>query len=135
MSKFFDAQGHRGARGLRPENTLPSFELAMDLGVTAIETDLHLTSDDVPVLSHDPWITEALTQQRPGTTAPQTGDHPPLRSLSLAQLRCYRADRNPDPTRFPDQSPDVTPLTLALASTWGIDPYAIPTLAELIGLA
>ena len=42
----FDLQGHRGARGLRPENTLPSFEIAFDVGVSSVETDLQLTSDD-----------------------------------------------------------------------------------------
>ena len=50
----FDLQGHRGARGLKPENTLPAFEVALDLGVTSIETDVHLTKDGVPVLAHDP---------------------------------------------------------------------------------
>ena len=54
MPDRFNLQGHRGARGLRPENTLPSFETALDLGVTSVETDLHLTRDSVPVLCHDP---------------------------------------------------------------------------------
>ena len=45
----FDLQGHRGARGLKPENTLPAFEVALDLGVTSIETDVHLTRDGVPI--------------------------------------------------------------------------------------
>src|SRR5262249_10549099 len=49
----FDLQGHRGARGLKPENTLPSFEAAIDAGATTIETDLHRTRDGVPVLVHD----------------------------------------------------------------------------------
>ena len=61
MHPRFDVQGHRGARGLRPENTLPGFELAFDLGVTSIETDVHLTKDHVPVLIHDP----ALPDGRP----------------------------------------------------------------------
>ena len=44
----FELQGHRGARGLKPENTLPSFEVALDCGVTSLETDVHLTRDGVP---------------------------------------------------------------------------------------
>src|SRR6516225_5782720 len=51
-SKVFELQGHRGARGLKSENTLPAFEVAFDLLVSSIETDVHLTADSVPVLFH-----------------------------------------------------------------------------------
>ena len=44
MTTLFNLQGHRGARALHPENTLPSFEAALDAGVTSIETDVHLTA-------------------------------------------------------------------------------------------
>jgi glycerophosphoryl diester phosphodiesterase len=132
MSIIFDAQGHRGARGLRPENTLPSFELALDLGVTAIETDLHLTRDDVPVLCHDPSVTERLCRVLPGMEGPDLRTRPLLRSLRLSELRSIVADRNPDPQRFPNQEATVTPLVHSLSSAWRIDPYTIPTLAEFI---
>ena len=52
--RAFDLQGHRGARGLAPENTLAAFERALELGVTTIETDVVVTSDGVLVISHDP---------------------------------------------------------------------------------
>ena len=52
----FDLQGHRGARGLAPENTLTGFKTALDIGVTTLETDLALTRDHVLVLSHDPRL-------------------------------------------------------------------------------
>ncbi|MDX1414423.1 MAG: glycerophosphodiester phosphodiesterase family protein [Candidatus Promineifilaceae bacterium] len=52
----FDVQGHRGARGLKPENTLPAFETALDLGVTTLELDLHFTADQVVVVWHDETI-------------------------------------------------------------------------------
>ncbi len=60
MSPAFDLQGHRGARGQRPENTLPSFEAAFDAGVTSVETDLLLTRDDHLVLRHDPLLNGRL---------------------------------------------------------------------------
>ena len=41
MGRAFVIQGHRGARGLRPENTLPGFEAALDAGATSLETDVH----------------------------------------------------------------------------------------------
>src|ERR1700676_374017 len=81
-----DLQGHRGARGLRPENTLPSFEAAFDVGVTSVETDLHLTRDNVVVLSHDPFLSDRLCRTlSPDAVAlvPQ----PAVSALTLAQIR------------------------------------------------
>ena len=46
--RAFDLQGHRGARGLAPENTLPSFQKALDLGVDTLECDMAITRDGVP---------------------------------------------------------------------------------------
>ena len=69
----FIIQGHRGARAVRPENTLPSFEAALDAGATSLETDVHLTADGVPVLVHDPQLSEAIF--RP---IRETADLPPL---------------------------------------------------------
>jgi len=48
--------GHRGARGLAPENTLRSIELAAELGVRWVELDVMLTRDQVPILFHDAWL-------------------------------------------------------------------------------
>ncbi len=53
---FFDVQGHRGARGLKPENTIPAFITALDSGVTTIELDLAITKDHQIVVSHEPWM-------------------------------------------------------------------------------
>jgi glycerophosphoryl diester phosphodiesterase len=114
----FDLQGHRGARGLRPENTLPSFEAAFDAGVSSVETDLHRTADGVVVLCHDPVV--AAT---------------PVHALSLAELRRHRLDRNPDPVRFPGQSADVPELARAFAAERGFDAYTAPTLADLFDFA
>src|SRR5258708_36076366 len=55
----FDVQGHRGARGLMPENTIPAFLLALDSGVTTLEMDLAITKDKQVVVSHEPWMSAA----------------------------------------------------------------------------
>ncbi|WLV23501.1 glycerophosphodiester phosphodiesterase family protein [Aciduricibacillus chroicocephali] len=47
---------HRGASNFAPENTLPAFQLAWEMGADAIETDLHLTKDGIPVLIHDETV-------------------------------------------------------------------------------
>lgn len=52
----FDVQGHRGARGLMPENTIPAFLLALDSGVTTLEMDLTITKDKQVVVSHDAFM-------------------------------------------------------------------------------
>ncbi|HEY0743420.1 MAG TPA: glycerophosphodiester phosphodiesterase family protein, partial [Chryseosolibacter sp.] len=56
----FDLQGHRGARGLKPENTIPAFIVALDSGVTTIEMDLAVTKDKKLVVSHEPWMNPAI---------------------------------------------------------------------------
>lgn len=55
----FDAQGHRGARGLMPENTVPAMLKALELGVTTLEMDAHISKDGQVLLSHDPYINPA----------------------------------------------------------------------------
>lgn len=54
--EVFDVQGHRGARGLMPENTIPGFLRALELGVTTLEMDVVVSRDGEVVLSHDPWF-------------------------------------------------------------------------------
>ena len=56
----FDVQGHRGCRGLKPENSLPAFLMALDSGVTTLEMDLAITKDKQIVVSHEPWMLAAI---------------------------------------------------------------------------
>ncbi len=62
----FDIQGHRGARGLRPENSIPAFLLALDSGVTTIELDLAVTKDKQLVVSHEPWMAASICRSPDG---------------------------------------------------------------------
>ncbi len=123
LSGSFHLQGHRGARGRKPENTLPSFEAALDAGVSSVETDLHLTGDGVVVLCHEPTLDAPIFSPSP---CPR-----PLAELRLTDLRAWRADRNPDPARFPDQDAVATPLARWFAERHGLDPFAVPTLSDL----
>jgi glycerophosphoryl diester phosphodiesterase len=56
----FDVQGHRGARGLKPENTIPAFFTALDSGVMTLEMDVAITKDRQVVLSHEPWMSASI---------------------------------------------------------------------------
>ncbi|HNP19594.1 MAG TPA: glycerophosphodiester phosphodiesterase family protein [Fulvivirga sp.] len=55
-SQQIDIQGHRGARGMMPENSIPAFIYAMDQGVTTLEMDVVITKDHKVVVSHDPYL-------------------------------------------------------------------------------
>ena len=69
----FDLQGHRGARGLAPENTLPAFERALAIGVTTLELDIGITADGVLVVSHDPALNPAIVRDASGRWLPARG--------------------------------------------------------------
>lgn len=64
----FDIQGHRGARGLKPENTIPAFLLALDLGVTTVELDVVITKDKQIVVSHEPWMSASICLDSSGNS-------------------------------------------------------------------
>ncbi|GGL03400.1 putative glycerophosphoryl diester phosphodiesterase precursor (GlpQ) [Sphaerisporangium melleum] len=94
-----EIHGHRGARGLRPENTLPGMAFTLGLGVHAIEFDVALTADRQLVLTHDLTVSAVTSADTvPATPAdpafPYVGK--PIRALSLAQLRTLEVGvRNP----------------------------------------
>lgn len=62
----FDLQGHRGARGLAPENTLPAFARALSIGVTTLELDVGITSDGIVVVTHNPTLKASLVRNSNG---------------------------------------------------------------------
>jgi glycerophosphoryl diester phosphodiesterase len=101
----FDLQGHRGARGLRPENTLAGFEFALELGVTTLELDCAVTADGVVVVSHDPVLNPDHTRDEHGRFLDAAG--PPIVTLTYAELQRYDVGRLRPGTeyaaRFPDQ--------------------------------
>jgi glycerophosphoryl diester phosphodiesterase len=96
--RAFDLQGHRGARGLAPENTLAAFRRALDIGVTTIETDIAVTKDGVPVISHDPHLNPDLVRDETGTWLAEKG--PSIHSLTLAELRRYDIGRTNPQSRY-----------------------------------
>jgi glycerophosphoryl diester phosphodiesterase len=86
--------GHRGARAVLPENTLPAFEYAIRQGVDVLELDMSVTKDNVLVVSHDPLLSS------PVCIGPR--DHVPIHSLTLAEVREYDCGAKQNPN-FPKQ--------------------------------
>ena len=66
-----DIQGHRGARGLMPENTIPGFIKALDLGVNTLEMDVVITSDSEIVVSHEPFMNFEISTSPSGIEFPE----------------------------------------------------------------
>jgi glycerophosphoryl diester phosphodiesterase len=115
----FDLQGHRGARGLAPENTLPAFERALAIGVTTLELDIGVTSDGVVVVSHDPYLNPAIARDASGRWLATRG--PLIKDLSYVQLQAYDVGRI-DP---------ASPYARTFAEQQAVDGTRIPTLAQL----
>src|SRR5665811_2572861 len=78
-SRPFEVQGHRGARGLRPENTLAGIACALEIGVASIECDVALSVDDAVVLNHDGTV--------PSPAEQSPAEPIPVARLLLAELR------------------------------------------------
>lgn len=119
----FDLQGHRGARGLAPENTLVAFARALSIGVSTLELDLGMTSDGVLVVHHDIWLNPDTTRGPDGAFLASRG--PAIRSVSLAELKRYDVGRIKPGTRYAE----------TLAQQRPADGARIPTLAEVFDLA
>ncbi len=104
LSGGFDLQGHRGARGLFPENTLEGFAAGAALGLTSFETDIAITRDGVPVLHHDSSLHPDVARLPDGRWIEQ---RTLIRSMPLADLQRVDVGRlrpgSAEAARFPDQ--------------------------------
>ena len=118
----FDLEGHRGTRGLAPENTLAAFRRALAIGVTTLETDLAVTRDDVLVISHDPLLNPDVVRGPDGKWLAAKG--PPIRTLTLAELGRYDVGRIDPASRYAAQFPQQQ----------AADGERFPTLAQLFAL-
>ena len=115
----FDIQGHRGARGLVPENTMAGFDRTLDIGVTTLELDIVITADGVPVIHHDAALNPAFTRDGQGRWLSVRG--PLIRSLTLAQLQAFDIGRLDPASAYAREFPDQQ----------GRDGERVPTLAAL----
>jgi glycerophosphoryl diester phosphodiesterase len=118
----FDLQGHRGARGLAPENTPEGFALALAIGVTTLELDLVMTRDDVLVVSHDRRLNPDHTRGPDGNFIGE--ESPAIRALTFAQVQRYDVGRLRPGSDYAKALPEQRP----------VDGARIPKLTELFDL-
>ena len=118
----FDLQGHRGARGLAPENTLAGFEAALAIGVTTLELDIAISADGVPVITHDPALNPDITRDASGRWLQARGQA--IHHLTVAELQAWDVGRINPASRYALDFADQMPQ----------EGERIPTLAALFGL-
>jgi glycerophosphoryl diester phosphodiesterase len=99
----FDLQGHRGARGLMPENTLPAFARALAIGVSTLELDVGVTRDGRLVVSHDSVLNPALTRGPGGQWL--DGKGPAISTLTSDQLAAFDVGRLQPESRYARRFP------------------------------
>src|SRR5215831_17764355 len=117
-----ELQGHRGARGLSPENTLPGFAHALGIGVSAFELDCAITRDGVVVISHDPLLNPDITRTPDGKWLDAAG--PAIFQLSYAEVLRYDVGRIKPGSEYAGRFSGQQP----------VDGTRIPRLADLFAL-
>lgn len=123
MANHLELQGHRGARGLRPENTLVSFEQALAFGMTGVELDVAITRDGVVVVTHDSRLHGDIVR-RPDGEWISPDEERAILELSLKELRALDVGRLKPGSKYARRFPDQQPA----------DGARIPTLEEVIEL-
>jgi glycerophosphoryl diester phosphodiesterase len=118
-----DLQGHRGARGLLPENTLPAFAQALSLGVTTLELDTAVTQDGVVVVSHDATLNPDITRGPDGQWL--TRSDIAVHTLTYTQLQHYDVGRIRPRTAY----------ALRFSTQQPVDGTRMPRLADVFALA
>lgn len=118
----FDLQGHRGARGLMPENTLPGFAKALSIGVTTLELDLAVTRDLEVVVIHNPQFEPEITRDAKGVWLQQSS--PSIHSMTLATVKTFDVGRLNPASKYAQRYPDQQP----------VDGSSVPTLNEVFEL-
>ena len=121
----FDLQGHRGARGLMPENTLPAFARAMEIGVTTLELDTSITKDGVVVITHDSRLNPDITRLADGKWLETPVDRGvPILSLTVEELQQFDVGRIKPGSKYAERHPEQQ----------AVDGTRIPTLTDLFAL-
>ncbi len=96
-----DIQGHRGARGLMPENSIPGFKKALDIGITTLELDVVISKDSMVVLSHEPILSPEICLDPLGKEIAE-GDEWNMFQMTYEEIKAFDCGTKPH-SRFPIQ--------------------------------
>lgn len=104
----FDLQGHRGARGLLPENTIPSFLKALEYDVMTLEMDVVISKDKQVIVSHEGWFSsEICTKPNGDSISTEEGKSLLIYNMDYAEIKQYDCGKKGN-ARFPEQKPMPT---------------------------
>ncbi len=121
--RYTELQGHRGARGIAPENTLAGFARTLEIGVDGIEFDLGMSADGEIVICHDLRLKPEIFRDSHGKWIDEPG--PVVNELTLDELKKFDAGRLKPGSDYAARYPDQLP----------VDGERIPTLREFVELA
>jgi len=122
ITQGFDLQGHRGARGLMPENTLPGFARALSIGVSTLELDLAVTRDFQVVVIHNPLFEPEIARDANGAWLQRSS--PSIHSMTLDMAKTYDVGRLNPASKYAQRYPDQQ----------AVDGSSVPTLGEVFEL-
>ncbi len=103
MLPAFDKEGHRGCRGLMPENTIAAMLKAIDLGVTTLEMDIVFTKDGEAILSHEPFFNHEITTKPDGSFIKEKEEKQyNIYNMTYTEVKRYDVGLKPH-SLFPEQ--------------------------------
>jgi glycerophosphoryl diester phosphodiesterase len=114
--------GHRGARGILPENSIVGFDFALSIGVDLLEFDVLLTRDAIPVITHNHEFHGSAVRGPDGAFL--NGEHPRVASLTMAEIERFDIGRLNGETEYGQRFPDQAQM----------DGVRVPRLSELLHL-
>ena len=121
-AQTIDIQGHRGARGLMPENTLPGFARALSIGVSTLEMDIAVTRDNIVVVSHNSRLNKAITRNNSGRWLKNEGVV--IHAVDYEKIKHFDVGRINPASRYASRFHNQT----------AVDGTRIPTLAQVFEL-
>lgn len=122
LSLAIQIYGHRGARGLSPENTIPAYKTALGVGVDFVDMDVNMSKDGVLVVTHNTSLDPDITRNSKGLWIK---DKPLIKSLTVKQLKQYDVGKINPKSKYAHYFPDQ----------YGLNNVRIPTLREVIKYA
>jgi len=124
MPVTFDWQGHRGARGLAPENSIPAFLKALEYpAIQTLELDVAVSADSQLVISHEPWFSAAISSHPDGRPVSEAeAESLNLHRMSYTEIERYDCGLRGHP-RFPEQQKQAASKPLFSAMVAAVETY------------
>ncbi|WP_410332621.1 glycerophosphodiester phosphodiesterase family protein [Rhodohalobacter sp.] len=124
QSDTFDLQGHRGARGIMPENTIPAFLKAVDLGVDTVEFDVVVTADGKILVSHEPWFNHLFSTKPNGEPVIESEEMDfNIYDMTYQETQQFDVGKRGNPN-FPDQQSMEVTKPLMTDAIQAVEEYA-----------